>query len=276
MDMKTLQDIPPWDWPRDAGKRIQQVLIDRRANESDRLIAAELAGDLIVMDDKMAVKLMAIIRSNDEPEALRARSAIALGPILEQADIDGFDDLVELPITESTFLAIQELFQKLYCDDKVPKEVRRRILEASVRAPQNWHHEAVRSAYCSADRDWMLTAVFSMQWIKGFDEKILEAINSCDPEIHYEAVEAAGTWGLAAAWPRVVALVHDTSTPKPLLFAAIGAVATIRPAEARTILAALAASKDEEIAEAADEAIAMAEATSDVEDDEDSGGEWIN
>ena len=44
-------------------------------------------------------------------------------------------------------------------------------------------------------------------------------------------------------------------SPKPLLLAAIGAVGSIRPAEARKILVDLADSDDEEIAEAIDEAI---------------------
>jgi HEAT repeat protein len=116
----------------------------------------------------------------------------------------------------------------------------------------------------------MLTAVFSMRWVRGFDDQILEALKSADPEIHYEAVRAAGNWGLAAAWSHIVALVHDAGAPKPLLLAAIGAVASIRPAED------LADSDDEEIAEAADEAIGMAETASDEEDDEEIGSEWIN
>jgi hypothetical protein len=42
MDLKTLLDTPPWDWPRDAGWTLRKVLVDQGANESDRLIAAEL------------------------------------------------------------------------------------------------------------------------------------------------------------------------------------------------------------------------------------------
>ena len=68
----------------------------------------------------------------------------------------------------------------------------------------------------------------------------------------------------------------DGGAPKPLLLAAIGAVASIRPAEARRILVDLADSGDEEIAEAADEAIALAEAVSVEGDDEEVGSEWIN
>src|SRR5712691_6091344 len=276
MDLKILQDTPPWDWPRDAGKRFQEILIDPQANESDRLLAAELAGDFTVINDELADTLMTIMRSPNEPEELRARAAIALGPVLEQADTDGFEDPDDVPITQRAFRSIQATLQGLYFDNRTPQLVRRRVLEASVRAPQSWHPDAIRAAYSSGDKDWMLTAVFSMRWVRGFDDQILEALKSADPEIHYEAVEAAGNWGLAAAWSHIVALVHDAAAPKPLLLASIGAVASIRPTEARRILVDLADSNDEEIAEAAGEAIGMAETASDEEHDEEVGSEWIN
>jgi HEAT repeat protein len=166
------------------------------------------------------------------------------------------------------------LLKKIYLDNSTPKEVRRRILEASVRAPETWHQNAIRYAYSSGDKEWMLTAVFSMCWVRGFDDQILAALQSADPEIHYEAVNAAGNWELDAAWSHIVELIHDAHTPKPLLLAAISAVGSIRPAEAGNILVELADSEDEEIAEAAGEAIAAAEVVSDEEDDEED--KWIN
>ena len=274
MDLKTLVDTPPWDWPRDAGRTFQKILIDRRANESDRLVAAELAGDLTVINDDLAHTLLTVVCSADEPDQLRARAAISLGPVLEQADTDGFEDPDDVPITERTFRNILDSMEKLYLDNSIPKEVRRRILEASVRAPETWHQDAIRNAYSSGDKEWMLTAVFSMRWVRGFDDQILLALKSVDPEIHYEAVNAAGNWELNAAWSHIVELVNDAHTPKPLLLAAIGAVSSIRPAEAREILVDLADSDDEEIAEAANEAMVEAEAASDEEDDEEE--EWIN
>ena len=274
MDLKTLVDTPPWDWPRDAGRTFQKILIDRRANESDRLVAAELAGDLTVINDDLAYTLLTVVCSADEPDQLRARAAISLGPVLEQADIDGFEDPDDVPITEHTFRNILDSMEKLYLDNSVPKEVRRRILEASVRAPETWHQDAIRNAYSSGDKEWMLTAVFSMRWVRGFDDQILLALKSVDPEIHYEAVNAASNWELDAAWSHIVELVNDAHTPKPLLLAAIGAVSSIRPAEAREILVDLADSDDEEIAEAANEAMVEAEAASGEEDDEEE--EWIN
>ena len=279
MDLKTLLDTPPWEWPRNAGKILHRILIDRQADEADRTDAAALAGDLIVMNDAIADSLLAIIGSADEPERLRAAAAIALGPVLEQADTCGFEDLEEVPVTERTFRLIKQSLREFYSGVGFPKEVRRRVLEASVRAPEDWHKQAIEAAYSSGDAEWMLTAVFAMRRVRGFDDQILEALQSADEEIQCEAIEAAGNWEVAGAWPHVTALVADSATPKLLLLAAIAATATIRPAEARNLLSDLADSDDEEIAEAADEAIEMAEA-SDIDDEEADGdgvgGKWIH
>ncbi len=268
MDLKTLLNTPPWDWPRDAGRTFWRILVDPRAKESDRLVAAELAGDFTVINDELADTLLTVASTADEPEQLRARAAISLGPVLEQADTDGFEDPDDVPITEHTFRTIQESLEKLYLDDSTPKEVRRRSLEASVRAPQMWHQEAIEQAYSSGDKDWMLTAVFSMRWGRGFDDQILTALKSSDLEIKYEAVIAAGNWELDAAWTPIVELLNDAHAPKPLLLAAIGAVGSIRPDEAPEILVDLANSDDEEIAEAVEEAVASADLASDEEDSE--------
>ena len=50
MDLKTLQDGPPWDWPDGAGAMFLGILRDNHAAESDRLLAAELAGDFSVIN----------------------------------------------------------------------------------------------------------------------------------------------------------------------------------------------------------------------------------
>jgi hypothetical protein len=220
--------------------------------------------------------------SAGESEPLRARAAISLGPVLELAEGDGFADPDEVPITEDMFRNIQDSLQKLYMDAGTPKEVRRRTLEASVRSPQPWHPDAIGVACASGDREWMLTAVFAMRWVRGFDNQILAALKSADPEIHYEAVTAAGNRELDAAWPHIVELVNDARTPQPLLLAAIGAVGSIRPTEAGQVLIDLADSEDEEIADAAEEARLMAEGAladedeDDEEDDDEEEDEWLN
>jgi hypothetical protein len=277
MDLKTLLDTPPWDWPEGAGKMFCEILRDEQADQSDRLVAAELAGDLTVINDKLVDALLSIVHRGDQPEQLRAKAAISLGPVLEQVET-AFEIPDDVPITQRTFRRIKASLRKLYLDGSVPKEVRRRILEASVRAPQDyWHWEAIRAAYFSEDKEWKLTAVFSMRWVRGFDDQILEALESADPEIQYEAVCAAGNWELDAAWSHVAALVTSKGTQKPLLLTAIAAVASIRPREAGDILLDLTDGDDEDIVEAANEAMAMAEGTSEEDEDgEGDAGGWIN
>ena len=44
------------------------------------------------------------------------------------------------------------------------------------------------------DESYRLTAVFCMRFIQEFAEQIVEALESETPDIHYEAVCAAGNW----------------------------------------------------------------------------------
>lgn len=267
MDLKTLQDTPPWEWPADAGKTLLDLLRDERTSESDLLIAAELASDLVVINDQLVGALLRIVRSGDKPEAVRAQAAISLGPVLDHADVEGLEG-GDAPITQSTFQELQQSLRRFYMDADVPKQVRRRILEASVRAPQDWHRNAVGAAYASDDDAWRLTAVFCMRFVRGFEAEILAALDSEDPEIHCEAVQAAGAWEVDAAWPHVAALVAAEATDKPLLLAAIDAVAAIRPRAAEQVLAELADSDDEDVAAAVEDAMDMARGGLGADDDD--------
>src|SRR3990172_10055511 len=163
MDLKTLSEPPPGDRPKEAGRIILDTLGDRRAANADRLLAAELAGEPAGVDDERVEALLSILRAADEPEDLRSRAAIALGPALEDADLADPEDPEDSAITQRTFQAVQATLRNLYLDGGVPKAVRRATLEASVRAPQDWHPDAVRAAFSSGGADWRLTAVFCLQ-----------------------------------------------------------------------------------------------------------------
>ena len=267
MDLKTIADTPPWDWPDDAEETFLRILRDDQAAESDRVLAAELAGDITVINDELAGVLLSILCSGNESDEVRGQAAISLGPALEIAYTHEFEDPDDVLISEQAFRRIRETFRELYMDDDIPKTVRRRILEGSVHAPQNWHEDAVRSAYSSKDEDWKLTAVFSMCFVRGFDDEILESLDSENPDIHYHAVCAAGNWELDAAWQHIVALVTSEETEKSLLLAAIETLASINPQEAAPIIVNLTDSDDEDIAEAAYEAISMTDEFLDDESD---------
>lgn len=258
MDLKTLADTPPWEWPVDTDQMLLRMLGDTEQDESDRLLAAELAGDYTVINDELADRLLSMVVSKEEPEPVRARAAISLGPALAAAEMDIFEDPEDVPISERIFHKIQTSLREGYMDAHSPKEVRRCILEGSVRAPQDWHQEAIREAYLSDDPDWRLTAVFGMQYVPGFDDEILEALDSENEDIQYHAVLASGNWEVEAAWPFILELLTSESTEKELRLAAIEASANFRPQEVEEVFFDLTLSDDQDIVDAAYEAMAMA------------------
>lgn len=278
MNFDEMKHLAPWEWPENAGAIILEILRDSRADPFDRLTAAGMGGDIIAINDELAETLLAIVRSGKEPEELRSNAAIALGPVLEYVDTMGFDmEVFEIeeedppPISENAFRKIKETLRKLYMDADIPKEVRRRILEAAVRAPQNWHQEAVRAAYASTDGDWQLTAVFCMQFLPGFDDQIAEALENKDPQIYRHAIAAAGQWGIEAAWPHITAIIGSKKPDKNLLLAAIDAAVGIRPQDAVPLLTDLADADDQDIVDAVMEAISMAGELSEMDDEDDYG-----
>lgn len=256
--LEKLRTTPPWEWPPDAKAQLLEVLRDEQAKDTELSLAAELGGNEVVIDDELATALIELAKSAGRPEQARAAAAIALGPVLETGDVEGFDFPDEVPISEKRFKTVRDALRSLYLDAAVPKEVRRRVLEAAVRAPQDWQQAPVRAAWASDDAEWKLTAVFCMGYVKGFEREILEALGSQDPRIHYEAVIAAGNSSVDDAWEHVASLVSKKSA-KPLLIAAIEAAASIRPEEAGELIGPFVDSDDAEVASAAEEALMLAE-----------------
>ncbi len=257
--LQSLAQTPPFDWPEDARPLLLGVLRDRGATEDDRILAAELSGCTVVHDDEVARALLTIAGSAREPVLLRSRAVIALGPGLELCETLGFDDPDDLPLQPATFDDVQQTLRTLYVDADVPKLLRRKALEASVRAPQGWHPEAVRAAFAGADEEWRLTAVFGMRFVEGFEQEILRSLASPSEDVQAEAMFGVAAWGLEAAWPQVLGVIQAKVTERLLLLAAIEAVGALRPAEAEELLAPLAQLGDEEIDEAVAEAVAMQE-----------------
>lgn len=258
MEVNALYKTDPWDWPENTAAQLLSLLNNPDTPDADLIKVVEMAGNHCVINDDLVAALINVVGRDSCDETVRGRAAISLGPVLEDVDLYGFEDPDEVPISESTYQSIEDTFEKLYFDVNVPKEVRRRILEASVRAPQSWHKEAIQEAYEHADNDWQLTAVFCMTYVHGFKKHILKALDSDDPEIQYEAVCAAGTNEIDAAWPHIEPLLTLNNPNKPLLLAAIDASIQIKPKLAGPRLNELLESDDQDVVDAVYEAMAMA------------------
>ncbi|MCU0690850.1 MAG: hypothetical protein MUF54_05550, partial [Polyangiaceae bacterium] len=244
MDIKMLEAVPPWDWPQDAAELILATITDRVAAPSVRLLAATLAGECTVVRDDMAAALLSVAADVGEPEQLRCLAAISLGPAFEYYHTMPDDNV---GMSAQAYARAQERLQSLFLQESVPTRVRRSVLEASIRGPQTWHAEAIRDAY-EAGGEWRHTAVFCMRFIHGFDQLIVEALLSDDPQTKLQAVHAAGAWELQEAWPEVRRLMTGRRPDKPLLLAAIESAGSIPAHDARALLSRFAEDADEDVA----------------------------
>jgi hypothetical protein len=238
MDVTTLSETPSWEWPEAAKEIIQKSLIARGDLPEERALAVELAGELVVIDDGLANTLLGLVGDAGESEVIRSRAAIALGPALEEVamEIGYADDLDDTAISMETYERIQSDFRNLFLDGGTPNEVRRRILEASIRGEREWHADAVRAAFHSDDEGWRMTAVFAMAHVPGFDEEIMLALTDPSAAVRREAVRAAGSRGLTAAGARIASILKNERKDRELLLAAIAAVGGVAPGEAAELL----------------------------------------
>ncbi len=259
MDLQRLIETPPWEWAKGTDEIVIDLIADPQADNSDRVLAAEIAGELAIMNNKIPERLLALLQQDDGPDELRGLIALALGPTLEYADEMGFDEPDDIQISEELFQKIQDVLHQLYTNKKTSENLRKDVFHASAHAPQDWHPEAISTAWQSDDPDWKLEALFMMGLIGGFDEEIIEGLKSDNPDIHFQAIAAAGHRGLEAAWSHISELVSKNNRDKELLLISIMASAGIRPHETAPGLGDLLKSDDEEIAEAAHEAMAMQE-----------------
>jgi hypothetical protein len=268
--LRTLMEIPTWEWPEGTAAMLLDTISGGQrdaVDDEDRILALQLAGDFTVLSDELTHALLRVARDNSEDEAIREMATISLAGVIENADPDLYGDLglgVEdpPPISDAAYRTILTSLHELYLDAAAPEEVRRRALEASAYSVEAWHEDAVRAAYFSGDHDWQLTAVYAMRWVRGFDEQILEALEIGDEDLRYEAIYAAGSARLDAAWPHISKILTTERSDRETLLAAIEACVDIRPREATEILAELANVDDEEIADAAYEAMLAADADS--------------
>ena len=99
-----------------------------------------------------------------------------------------------------------------------------------------------------------------MSYIGDFKPQILEALTNANPDIHYQAVLAAGHQEIEEAWPHIKTLLSSKTIDKPLIFAAIEAAVVIDTPEAMAALEKLLDANDDEIVDAIHEAMSMLEA----------------
>ena len=277
--LEILSRAESWTLNEEDGAYVRTVLSDRGADPEERLLALELAGDTALMDDEMAEAVLALLGDAGENEQLRGRAAIVLGPSLELAFEEELQDEADeptCPLSPPLVEKVEQALRSLHDDESAPREVRRRCLEAAVRLPRDWQKMAIRRAYRSGDELWKITGVFCMQFIPGFDDQLLEALESDDPDLLCTALQSAGERALEAAWPRVRRILQEGQGDPDVLAATMQAAACIKPRLAEKLLQPYLMHEDPELPEAAEDALGEAHIMRGGLDDEAGEGDFLD
>ncbi len=260
------------------------VLALRSPDRKVRAVALAEASPMV--DDELARELLRFARDPERGEVERGDALIALGPALETCSYDETDDgglpdaapeeedWWDLPLSSAVYREATEALRRLYLDASVPKLVRRRALEAAVRAPRDWHRDAAGSAWRSDDPEWRLTAVFAMGHLPGFAAEIEQALDDQDLPIAREAFLAAGRAGIEGLAERLMDVAADRHADHELRLAAIEGLGELGPETAVEILEDLSLDSDREIADAAEEALEELQLLGGFDEDLDPGFDW--
>ena len=249
LQLEMLAGLGSWERPDNS----QDVVLEGLGHQDKvlRLNALEIAGE--ELDPDLTEVIVRLLKTDPE-DVVRATAAIALGPALEMMSTEEDweePELEDLPMSVDRFQDVERRLEKIYRDANEPKLVRRRALEAAVRSPRDWQRGVIRSAWASEDPEWQLTAVFCMGCVAGFEDQILEALESDSSELKTEAVRAAGAMGLKSAGRVLAYLAGADDTPREMRLAAIEALGTTPTPESADVLDLLLLSDDEEISELA-------------------------
>jgi hypothetical protein len=259
---------PAWELPDEARQVLATSL--ESPDPEVRLEAVEMLAHSL--DDGLALRGLEIARSDPEEE-IRAAAASALAPALAAviaARADG--DAPAPPLSSEAFEAVRQGLRLLYYDSGSTKEVRRRALESSVQAPDQWLEGATRAAWASDDPEWRTTAVFCMTRLPGFEVELEEALRDRQPGVRLEAARAVGDAGLLGAAPRLLALARAADEEGLVRMAAMESLALLGDRGAIPHLRELAGVADPELAFAARAALArLAEDVEPPADEEDDG-----
>jgi HEAT repeat protein len=191
------------------------------------------------------------ILDNDPSTAAREEAASALGRFVLLGELG--------KMTRDLADRVEERLLQVCRSIHEPLDVRRRALESLSYSSREEVSGLIEDAYYHDAHSMRVSAVFSMG--RSADERwtayVLQELESDDPEMRYEAAQAAGELEIADAVPLLTDLLEVDDIE--LVTTAIWSLGEIGGPEARRALTETAQlSDDEDLLEAIDDALAMA------------------
>jgi HEAT repeat protein len=185
---------------------------------------------------------------SDTASDVRAAAALSLGRFLLLGEFDQIDSSAARRVENALLTAYYVSDQDVW--------VRRRILEALANSSHDELPDMILEAYEDDDDTMRIGAIFAMgrsadpRW----NRFVLEELGSSDSAVLCEAARASGELEIEEALPDLVRLLGDEDVE--IRDAAVWALGRIGGREARRALKACCASDDQDLSEAAEEALA--------------------
>lgn len=191
--------------------------------------------------------LVVLVRSDPSP-LVRAASATALGRFLYLGEVEKISRYRRDQVYSALMGALMSA--------PPGSVIYQQALESLAYVSNEEVERLIREAYASENQALRATAVFAMGRSNEhkYSDLVRRELHSVLPSMRVEAARACGELEIAAAVPELGRLLEDPNDD--VVVTAIGALGQIGGDEARKILERAAASDDEEIAEAAEDALA--------------------
>jgi HEAT repeat protein len=198
-------------------------------------------------DARLIAPLIRRLTDDNAPE-VRAVAATALGRFVLMGELDELDPTIAA--------RVERVLLDAFSGAETDVLVRRRALESLAYSSQEHVQELILEAYEDDDDSLRLSAVFAMgrsadlRW----KDTVVEELGSTETAMCFEAARACGELELAEAVPYLVGLVREDDVD--VRDAAVWALGRIGGPQARRALQACLASDDEDLVEAAEDALA--------------------
>jgi hypothetical protein len=232
--------------PKDCRSALFEIL---EGDDPDlKLRALEFTSGL-VDGDPTALRHLELVEATGEPSEVRARAASALAPALEEYGSGWEDPYRSRALSRDGYRRVQNRLERVYRQAMAPKLVRRRVLEASARAPESWHRGAIRAAWKEADAAWRRTAVHAMGYVDGFEGALTEALKVDDQRIVAAALRSVANCGrVGDAAEVLVGYACSGDCSCECRVAAIEGLRFVSSRRARRVLDRLTDSPDDDVA----------------------------
>ena len=199
-------------------------------DDDEPMVRASAVRLLFEYDNKDMIDPMLDMLENDADEEVQAMAATMLGNYVYKGEIDELSNADKVRVEDALLRMI---------DETLAVVLQRRALEAVAFSSREEVAPLILAAYEKPEKDWKVTALFSMgrsanqQWAP----YIMRNLESDEPELLFEAIQAAGEMYLENALPKISEIAEQGEELDQLVRMAIArALENIGGAESIAIL----------------------------------------